>query len=135
MKKLIPLFLFLFISFALRADYYGGPTGIQVDLIVAGLALVLFFLCCLVYWGLNSLLSRFVAKKIGFPWVQSLLSVGLVSLLITSDLTWSFLWRIEITRGSEARDNMYILLISACFILGWLVGFVVSPRRKEEGAR
>ena|GEM_PF-4374589 len=132
MKRILPVLFMLLITFSARADWNPGPPEEVILLVAILIGIGIFFVSALIYWLLNKLLYRFVTKRIGFPWVQSLLSVVLLAVLVTSDYTYSFLWDIQFEYGSEMKHTVYNSLIFSCFPIGWSLGFFLSPRKKEK---
>lgn len=124
-KSIILVFLLLS-SFAARAEWTGPPESV-IYVIGSGVAILIFFASSLLFWGLNYGMSQIVKKRIGFPWLQSMISLIFLIILVTADETWKYIGQL----AYELQKPMYHALISSCLSLGWLIGFILSPGKRK----
>lgn len=127
------LLLILLLAFPARAD---GPV-IPTVAVVGSISLVVvvgFALSLLLSLLVKLVLQQLRKEKRNKIWIMSLTTFLAAALFwyFEEEYDWMYYSNVELTYGYETRRNLYIVLFLGSALLGTIVGYFLTPKKKEK---
>jgi len=135
MKSKLQYFILLVFTLAYalpaRADFTGPPMEAIVGMFALGIVAG-FFACFFLAWIFKSIVEQFIKRKRKHSWFMALFMSLFVGIILYLENSENMLYGID---DYNTRVNVFNILIVVSLIPGWVLGYLITPKKPESDKR